>query len=249
MPSPSPSSPWSESEAAIRAVSRFPATIPVCRSSLRPAARRAVRAGMPPRPAQRCQAARPPPAAPQAPVLQRSPPIRPDYQPRSIRPARGNDCTGRRPRSPTVLGDRIYSTGRRGGSSQVYPCLTADPIDLSMGGPTRAFAWGFYFRGFAPTACGLPPGFVVARFRREPAKSWRNRLRRLYSATATRRPVCSGAAPLRTAAYPRALSWLDFAGCRRNRGGIGCADCIPPPPLGARFAQGLRPPAAAPPSQ
>jgi len=33
---------------------------------------------------------------------------------------------------------------------------------------------------------------------------------------------------------PRALSGLDFVASLQNRGGIGCADYMPPPPLGAR---------------
>ena len=43
-------------------------------------------------------------------------------------------------------------------------------------------------RGFAFTACGLPPGFVVARFHRCALKTWADELRSLYPPTASRRP-------------------------------------------------------------
>ena len=92
-------------------------------------------------------------------------------------------------------------------------------------------------RGFAPTAFGLPPGVVVARFHREPLKTWRDRLRRLYPATATRCPIMSGASPLRPLAYPRPLAAFVLPGPAK-RGGIGVADFIPPPRLGGRVVPG-----------
>ena len=111
----------------------------------------------------------------------------------------------------------LYSSGRRGGSSQVYPCLTADPIDLSMGGPTRAFAWGFFCRGLAPTALRAYPWALswldFAGSRRIAAESLCD------SATALRRPIRRFAPGMIQA---RALSWLDLssatsAGCQPAR--------------------------------
>ncbi|MEK7416051.1 MAG: hypothetical protein AAB263_22330, partial [Planctomycetota bacterium] len=40
---------------------------------------------------------------------------------------------------------------------------------------------------------------------------------------------------------PLALSMLGFVGKLQNRGGIGCADYVPPPHLGASLLQGLLP--------
>jgi len=99
------------------------------------------------------------------------------------------------------------------------------------------------FRGKAPTACGLPPGVVVARFHRGPQKTWRDRLSRLYPATATRCPLFAlGVSPLRPLAYPRALSVLVFIGAAENVAGSAEPIVSPPPLLGARcLLQGLHP--------
>ncbi len=51
-----------------------------------------------------------------------------------------------------------------------------------------------------------------------------------------------GFAPTALRAYPTALSWLGFAGGWRNRGRIGYADGIRPPPLGAAPSRAMGPP-------
>ena len=111
----------------------------------------------------------------------------------------------------------LYSSGRRGGSSQVYPCLTADPIDLSMGGPTRAFAWGFFAGALPLRPCGPTPGLCRGSISPEADEIVAESL--CDSATALRRPIRRLAPGMIQA---RALSWLDLssatsAGCQPAR--------------------------------
>ena len=74
-------------------------------------------------------------------------------------------------------------------------------------------------------------------------KTWRHRLRRLYAANVSRRSLLfsSGALPLRPSAYPELCRNSNFRPESKIRGGIGYADCMPPPFLGARSYSGRRP--------
>ena len=78
-------------------------------------------------------------------------------------------------------------------------------------------------RGFAPTALLAVPAALAP----QPAACG--------ATLALRGPQAVGLlSPAAIPARPLALSGLDFAHVRsRNRGVIGCADCMPPPSLGA----------------